>query len=74
MNLREFSVIPSRTVMHCCEIHATGAPTAFLLLQQVTTQRPNFEPGGREFETLRARHFPFSFRSLAGVVRDSPTT
>ncbi len=42
-------------VEHCRAFEATGAPTVILLLQQVNSQQPNFEPGGREFESLRAR-------------------
>jgi hypothetical protein len=53
--VREFCVIESCIVMHCGADQATDAPTASLLLQQVTVQRPNFEPGGREFEKTRQR-------------------
>ena len=43
-------------VVHCRAKGATGAPTALLLYQQVTVQRPNYEPSGREFESSPARH------------------
>jgi len=42
-------------VLHGTAKGATGAPAVDSEKQQVTSRIPSYEPGGREFESLRAR-------------------
>ncbi len=63
--MRDICGIQLFVVVHRRARLATSAPTAYLLLQQVTVQRSIFEPGGREFESLRARQFSLLFSMLA---------
>ena len=53
--VREFCGFQLCTVVHCYAKWAMGVPV-ILFKKKVSEQLANYEPGGREFESLRARH------------------
>jgi hypothetical protein len=55
--VRDFCGIQLCIVLHCCAKWATGIPVICIKKQKVSDCAANYEPGGREFESLRARHF-----------------
>jgi hypothetical protein len=68
-DLREFCGIQLCIVLHCCANGATGIPVFCIKKQNVSDCTANYEPGGREFESLRARHFSMTYeRFLIAVV------
>ena len=54
--MRDFCGIQLCIVLHCCAKWATGIPVIYVKKQNVSDCAANYEPGGREFESLRARH------------------
>ena len=64
--VREFCVFRLCIVMQSRAIDATGAQRLFWFIQILTNWSANYEPGGREFESLRARHFGQQSESLSG--------
>ena len=54
--LREFCGIQLCIVLHCCANWATGIPVIYMKKQYVRDCAANYEPGGRRFDSFRARH------------------
>ena len=67
--LRDFCGVRLCIVLHCCANRATGIPVICIKKQTVSDCTANYEPGGREFESLRARQFSITYeRFLIAVV------
>jgi len=55
-DVRDFCGIQLCIVLLCYAKWATGIPVIYHKKQKVSDSLANYEPGGREFESLRARH------------------
>jgi hypothetical protein len=62
--LRDFCGIQLCIVLHCCAKWATGIPVICIKKQKVSDCTANYEPGGREFESLRARQYSMQVNRL----------